>query len=132
MASSLRSASPNDAMTMKTKLFALLLAFVAAPPAQATGGLTCKTAGDRPIEVSLGFQHGSGAPLFLSRLRDNGRDVPVSAPQWWLDDQEVRLLLFEPNEHSQQLLLKASRNGPVYDGSLWRGGKRRWVRCRES
>jgi hypothetical protein len=32
----------------------------------------------------------------------------------------------------RELILKARRNGPYYDGSAWRGGRRRWVRCRES
>jgi hypothetical protein len=116
---------------MKKILVASLVAMLAATPAVATGGLVCSTAGPRPIEVSLGFPHGFGAPIFSTRLRDNGRNVPVTAPQWWLDNSEVRLLLFKPNEHRQELLLKARRNGHVYDGSLWRGGKRRWVRCRE-
>ena len=109
----------------------LPLVLLAASPAHATGGLVCRTAAPRQIEVSLGFPHGFGAPLFLTRLRDNGRDVPVSAPQWWLDNSEVRLLLFKPNEHRRELLLKAKRRGHTYDGSLWRGGKRHWVRCRE-
>ena len=117
---------------MKKLLLAPALMAAFAAPAQATGGLSCSTAGPNPIEVTLGFPHGFGAPLFLTRLRDNGRDVPVTAPQWWLDNSEVRLLLFKPHEHRQELLLKARRNGPTYDGSLWRGGKRRWVRCREA
>ncbi len=116
---------------MKKYALALPLLFLAPSAAHATGGLVCRTAGPAPIEVSLGFPHGFGAPLFLTRLRDSGRDIPVSAPQWWLDNSEVRLLLFKPNEHSQELLLKARRNGHTYDGNLWRGGKRRWVRCRE-
>ena len=111
---------------------ALPLLLLTATPAHATGGMVCRTAGPGQIEVSLGFPHGFGAPLFLARLRDNGRDVPVSAPQWWLDQSEVRLLLFKPNEHQQELLLRAKRRGHSYDGSLWRGGKRRWVRCSES
>ena len=78
---------------MKKYALALPLLLLAPTPARATGGLVCNTAGPGRIEVSLGFPHGFGAPLFLTRLRDNGRDVPVSAPQWWLDDSEVRLLL---------------------------------------
>jgi hypothetical protein len=116
---------------MRRILLALLLVIAAPSPAHATGGLVCRTAAPSRIVVSLGFPHGFGAPLFLTRLRDNGRDVPVSAPQWWLDNSEVRLLLFKPNEHRQELLLKAKRRGHAYDGSLWRNGKRRWVRCRE-
>ena len=115
---------------MKNYLRAAPLLLFAATPAHATGGAVCRTAGAAPIEVSLGFPHGFGAPLFLTQLKDNGRNVPVSAPQWWLDNSEVRLLLFRPNEHRQELLLKAKRNGATYDGSLWRNGRRYWVRCR--
>lgn len=57
--------------------------------------------------------------------------MPVSAAQWWLDNQEVRLLLTDPASLERKLLLRARRNGHVYDGSVWVAGKRRWVRCRE-
>jgi hypothetical protein len=118
---------------MNKAFFALpLLAFLAAP-AHATGGFVCRTAGPRPIEVSLGFGHAPGAPLIASatRLRDNGRNIPVTAPQWWLDESELRLLLADPTAMRRELILKAKRNGHVYDGNLWRGGRRFWVRCRE-
>lgn len=117
---------------MNKMLLFLPLLLAAAAPAQATGGFTCRTAGPRPIEVSLGFGHTPGASLFLTRLTDNGRSVAVSAPQWWLDNSELRLLLTDPNAMRRELILKAKRNGYHYDGSIWRGGKRRWVRCRES
>ena len=116
---------------MKRILLALPCAFLFATPAHATGGLVCRTAGDKPIEVSVGFGHVPGSPLILTRLTDNGRQVPATSAQWWLDNKEVRILLIDPDAHRQQLLLKARRNGRVYDGSLWRDGKRRWVRCRE-
>ena len=103
----------------------------AATPAHATGGLICRTAGARPVEVSLGFGHVPGSPLIATRLRDGGRTVPVTAAQWWLDNREVRVLLVAPQATKQELLLRAKRNGYVYDGSLWRSGQRRWVRCRE-
>ncbi|MEO6361504.1 MAG: hypothetical protein ABIO43_13170 [Sphingomicrobium sp.] len=115
---------------MMKLLFALPLLCIAAP-VSATGGLVCRTGGARPVEVSVGFGHVPGSPLILTRLRDAGRTVPVTWAQWWLDDAEVRLLLIDPQARSQQLLLKAKRNGTVYEGALWRGGKRRWVRCRE-
>ena len=117
---------------MKRLLLGLPLAFLAVSPAFATGGLVCRTAGARPIEVSVGFGHVPGSPLILTRLRDNGRQVPATHAQWWLDNDEVRLLLIAPNAHREELKLRARRKGHVYDGSLWRGGKRRWVRCRES
>ena len=79
----------------------------------------------------MGFGHAPGAPLFLTRLVDNGRNVPVIHPQWWLDNEELRLLLADPTAMRREVIIKAERNGHVYDGSLWRNGKRRWVRCRE-
>jgi hypothetical protein len=75
--------------------------------------------------------HVYGSPLADVRLLDSGRTVPVARAQWWLDRTEVRLLLTNPNASRDELLLRARRNGQNYDGSLWRGGKRRWVRCRE-
>lgn len=115
------------------KLFAFALAVLVASPAYATGGYVCRTAGARPIEVSLGFGHSPGAPLIATatRLRDNGRTIPVIAPQWWLDNKELRLLLADPTAMHRELILKTKRNGPFYDGSIWRLGQRRWVRCRE-
>ena len=75
--------------------------------------------------------HVYGSPLAGVRLIDNGRSIPVSGAQWWLDRTELRLLLTNPNASREELVLRARRNGQTYDGSLWRGGKRRWVRCRE-
>ena len=115
-------------------LIRLIVAMVATSlvaPAHATGGLICRTAGARPIEVSVGFGHVPGSPLILVRLLDSGRIVPVSAAQWWFDQREVRILLISTSALKQELLLRARRTGPVYDGVLWRSAKRRWVRCRE-
>jgi hypothetical protein len=113
--------------------FALALLVLGATSANATGGFVCSTAGPRPIAVSVGFGHVPGALLLqdATRLTDNGRNVPVIAPQWWLDNSELRLLLADPNAMRREAIIKARRNGQVYDGSLWRGGRRRWVRCRE-
>ena len=117
---------------MKRLFAALLLGLVVAGPAHATGGFVCRTAAKQPVEVSLGFGHVPGSPLILAQLVDNGRKVPAKPVQWWLDNAEMRLLLIDPEAHRQQLLLKARRNGFFYDGTLWRNGQRRWVRCRES
>ena len=118
--------------TAMNKYLALVpLAMLAASPAHATGGLVCRTASARPIIVSMGFGHVPGSPLILTRLTDAGRNVPVSAAQWWLDNREVRLILIGANAMRRELLLRASRNGHTYDGSVWRGGRRHWVRCRE-
>jgi len=116
---------------MKLAVFALPLALGAAAPAFATGGLMCRTAGARPVEVSVGFGHVPGAPLIATRLIDNGRQVPVERAQWWLDRSEMRLLLIAPQALREEVLIRARRNGHTYDGSLWRNGKRRWVRCRD-
>ncbi len=116
---------------MKKALATFGLAACLAGPAYATGGLTCRTAGARPIEVAVGFGHVPGSPLIARRLLDNGRNVPVQDAQWWLDRREVRLLLTSPQATAEELRLIARRTGSVYDGSLWRKGRRRWVRCRE-
>jgi hypothetical protein len=116
---------------MRKLLLALSLALFAGTAAEATGGLVCRTAGQRPVEVSVGFGHVPGAPLILTRLIDDGREVPAKSSQWWLDNSEVRLLLIDPDARDEVLTLKARRSGHVYDGSLWRSGQRRWVRCRE-
>jgi hypothetical protein len=115
---------------MKRLLFAIPM-LIMATQANATGGLVCRTAGARPIEVSVGFGHVPGSPIIATRLIDQRRQVPVQSAQWWLDQSEMRLLLVDPQARGQQLLLKAKRNGSVYDGNLWRNGQRRWVRCRE-
>ena len=114
------------------KLMILAFAALVAAPAHATGGFTCKTAGPRPIEASVGFGHVPGSPLILTRLSDNRRQIAVKSAQWWLDNDELRLILINPGGTRRELVLRARRNGHVYDGSLWRGGQRRWVRCRES
>jgi hypothetical protein len=114
------------------RLFLALPLVLAATPAQATGGFVCRTAGITPIEVSVGFGHVPGSPLILARLTDNRRQVPVQSAQWWLDNREMRLVLISPDAMRQELVLRARRNGHVYDGSVVRGGRSRWVRCRES
>src|SRR5688500_8504741 len=103
---------------MKRLLFALPLALLAATPAQATGGFVCRTAGARPVEVAVGFGHVPGSPLIISRLLDQGRQVPVSNAQWWLDNSELRVLLISPDAHRQEVLVRATRKGHVYDGYL--------------
>jgi hypothetical protein len=116
---------------MNKALFVTLVALLAAP-AHASGGMVCRTAGAAPIEVSLGFGHAAGSPLISARLIENGRSVPVTAPQWWLDSSELRLLLTDRNATRSELMVRAKRNGRFYDGTVRRGGRQRWVRCRES
>ena len=116
----------------KTPLAFAITAF-ASTPVFATGGMVCRTAGPKPIEVSIGFGHAPGAPLLRdsTRLLDNGRNISVTAPQWWLDDSELRLLLADPAAIRRELILKTRKNGRYYDGNIWRDGQRRWIRCRE-
>ena len=102
-----------------------------AAPAHATGGLVCSTAGERPVDVALVISHTAVAAVVSARLSDNGRDVPVAIAQSWLEPGLVRLDLVDKNVVRHELRLRASKNGDVYDGSLWRHGQRRWVRCRE-
>lgn len=116
---------------MNARLLPLIAAVMIAAPVQATGGLQCRTAGPNPIEASVGFGHVPGAPLIATRLIEKGLVVPVRPAQWWFDQSELRLLLIGEDALREEVLIRASRNGPVYDGSLWRNDKRRWVRCRE-
>ncbi len=116
---------------MKKALLVLPLLLGVATPAQATGGFVCRTAGARPIEVSMVIGHVPGSPLVSVRLIDAGRQVPVQSAQWWLDRSELRLVLVDPGAVRQEVVLRARRNRQTYDGSLWRGGQGRWVRCRE-
>ena len=116
---------------MKRLLFALPLALIAGTPAHATGGFVCRTAGAAPIEAAVGFGHVPGSPVIITRLIDGSRVVPSRHAQWWLDKDELRLLLVGTDAMREELLIRAKRNGHTYDGSLWRNGKRRWVRCRE-
>lgn len=113
------------------KLIALA-AIVGAAPAHATGGLICSTAGQPPIHVAVVISHTAVSSIVSARLTDNRREVPVAVAQSWLEPNELRLDLTDKNAVRHELRLRAKRNGSVYDGALWRGGQRRWVRCRES
>ncbi len=102
-----------------------------AAPADASGGLMCQTAGARPIDLRLVVSHTAVAAVVSARLIDDNRDIPVALAQSWIDPGELRVDLVDRNAQRHELRLRAKQNGRVYDGSLWRGGKRHWVRCRE-
>ena len=116
---------------MKTRLIVAALALFAASPAYATSSLLCSTAGARPVEVQLVIGNNAVSAVFQARLSDNGRDVPVTLAQSWLERNEVRVDLVDPNLERHELRLRVKSRGANYDGSIWRGGKRRWVRCQE-
>ena len=111
-----------------------LAAFVAllASPAYATGGVVCRTAGPHPLEAALVISHTAVSAIVSARLYDSGRDVPVTIAQSWLEPGEIRLDLTDRNAARHELRLRAKRNGRFYDGSVWRSGQRRWIRCREA
>ena len=117
---------------MKKALIVLPLLLAAAAPAHATAGMTCRTAGAKPVEVSLVIGNTIGSPLVSGRMVDNGSAIEVRAVQWWLDASELRLLLVDPQATRTEVTLKAKKNGRFYDGSLVRSGRSQWVRCRES
>jgi hypothetical protein len=117
---------------MKRSIFLPVVALVVATPAYATGGLICRTAGPRPVELALVISHTAVSAIVSARLTDNGRQVPVALAQSWLEPNEVRLDLTDRNAARHELRLRAKLNRGAYDGSIWRGGKRRWVRCREA
>jgi hypothetical protein len=115
---------------MKKLLLVFPFVLATATPAAATQGLTCRTAGGPPIELSLVL----GAPpsILSPHLRVAGRQVPVVIGQSWIEQTEIRVDLYDPQRLRLELRLKVRRNGWAYDGSAWHGGQRRWVRCRES
>ena len=112
-------------------LSAIAATAVTATPAAATGGLICKTADAQPLEIALGFGHVAGAPLILTRLREGDRDVPVHAPQWWLNDDEMRLLLTDRDSLQVEAEVQTVRNGATFDGRVMRNGESRWIRCKQ-
>ena len=61
----------------------------------------------------------------------DGQDIAVHAPQWWFDDEELRLLLTDEQAEARVAVVRATRNGDTYDGSVTYKGKRHWIRCRE-
>jgi len=112
----------------------LALAIVAsgvAAPAHASGGMVCRTAGASPIDLRLVISHTVVSAIVSARLIDRRRDVPVALAQSWLDPNDVRVDLVDRNAMRHELRLHARKNGRVYDGTLWRGGRRHWARCRE-
>jgi hypothetical protein len=116
---------------MKKLIIIPACTLLAAVPAHATGGLICRTAGSRPIEAALVISHTAVSSIVSARLSDNGRNVPVRLAQSWIEPNEVRVDLVDPNAQRHELRLRAKLAGRNYDGSLWRNAKRYWVRCRE-
>jgi len=116
---------------MNKLLLGGLAAISSASPAFASGGLMCQTGGARPVEVRLVVSHTVVSAVVSARLIDAGRDIPVALAQAWVEPHEVRVDLTDRNAQRHELRLRVKRNGRYYDGSLWRSGKRRWVRCRE-
>ncbi len=116
---------------MKKLILALVAGLVAAGPANAAGGMVCRTAGPNPVEVWFVVSHTVVPATASARLTDKGRTVPVAVAQAWLDPAEFRADLTDRNAMRHELRIRTRANGNFYDGSLWRDGKRRWVRCRE-
>jgi hypothetical protein len=82
--------------------------------------------------VQLVIGNSAVSSVVQASLTDDGREVPVSVAQAWLERDEIRLDLVDPNAERHELRLVARSKGDNYDGSIWRNGKRRWVRCSES
>ena len=116
---------------MKKCLLAAPALLLTATPAHATGGLVCSTGGSRPIHISLVISHTAVPAVVSARLTDRRREVPVITAQSWFDSSEVRVDLVDRNAMRHEARLRATRRGSSYDGSVWRDGRRRWVRCRE-
>ena len=118
----------------KAVLFPVLLFAAMSSPAKATGGLLCRTADAQPLEVSLGFGHVPAAGLFRAELRDGDRKIVVDATQWWMQGNELRLAMRHKSTFEMAAVVIANWNekARAYDGSIWRNGRKRWVRCREA
>jgi hypothetical protein len=112
-------------------LLAALATLSVAAPAHATGGLLCRTAGARAIDLRLVISHTAVPTVVSARLIEAGREVPVALAQSWMEPGEIRVDLVDRNAQRHELRLRTRKNGRYYDGSLWRGGRRHWVRCRE-
>ena len=117
---------------MKRLLFLLAGALLLPAPAFATTGLVCRTAGSPPIHLALVISHTAVPAVVSARLTDKRRDVPVVTAQSWFDSAEIRVDLVDRNALRHEARLRAVKHGRAYDGTLWRNGKRHWVRCRES
>ena len=116
---------------MRYLILASTAAILAAAPAHATGGMSCRTASDPEISIDVGFGHSAGSGLFMARLWVDGEDIAVQAPQWWLDGEELRLLLTDEQASERLAVVRATRNGDTYDGSVTYQGKSHWIRCYE-
>jgi len=112
--------------------FALPLLFCAATPAYATGGFFCQTGGAKPIAVNLVFSHAAGAGLVEANLTEDGVAVPTDKAQWWIDGNELRVILVDPNAEREEVVVKARGRGSVMTGTLQRGGRSYRIRCEES
>ena len=111
---------------------AAMIAVSASSPAAATGGLLCTTAAEPEIKVSIGFGHVPGAPIVAKHLWVDGKKIPVQAPQWWLDDEEMRIELTDTDMMHTLLVMRTKRNGWNYDGQVTWAGKTHWIRCKEN
>ncbi len=118
-------------MRVCLSLIAALGSLSFAAPAHAVGGMLCRTAGARPIDLRLVISRTAVPTVVSARLLDAGREVAVALTQSWIDPGELRLDLVDRNAQRHELRLRARKNGRGYDGSVWRGGRRHWVRCRE-
>ena len=120
---------------MRTILATLAFGLLAASPAHATGGFLCKTAGDTPVELGIGFGHVPGGPLIGHQLKRDGRTVDTRAAQWWLDDAEMRIVLTDADGMERVAEMRTERqanSGATFDGYVIVDNKRHWIRCYES
>ena len=116
---------------MKYASLSLAAAIALPSPAAATTGLICNTAGSQPLHIALAISHTAVPSVVSARLTDNRQEVPVVTAQSWFDPREVRVDLVDRNATRHEARLRATRRGKAYDGSIWRNGKRRWIRCQE-
>jgi hypothetical protein len=129
---------------MRHAVSAALLALLAASPAFATGGYTCRPVSGAGPVVSMGFGHAISSPVFVAQIQEGKRTLlasndpkhPLRIGQSWMDRQYLWLDVIDAQATRFEAKLRATfqpklRGRPAI-GTLVRGGRTYRVRCEES
>ncbi|HEY0027289.1 MAG TPA: hypothetical protein VGC35_05420 [Allosphingosinicella sp.] len=119
---------------MRLVLAAASIALLAASPAFATGGFTCKPVSGAGPVLTLTVGHTAVASVISARLSDSAAKLAVG--QSWIDWRTLWLDLVDSNSVRVEARLRATfqpklRGRPAI-GTLVRGGRTYRVRCEES
>jgi hypothetical protein len=115
----------------------LLLASIlsTASPALATGGFDCRSA-DGGIALAGTVGHTIVSPLVGARLTVGERTLstigdpaPLAIGRSWIDEDEIRVDLVDPQAMRVEAALRVVRAGRSWTGTLIRDGTAYPVRC---